>query len=168
MERENYGPLPGQLYRHFKGMPYQIIAIATHSETRERMVVYQALYGDYGVYVRPYDMFVSEVDHEKYPDVRQKYRFERVERFEVSDKKEVKAATPAGVSDLLMRFLDAESYQDKLRILDECFEKADERTLNSIEASLDIAGVSGSIEERLDFIKYNLRTRIKYESSRLR
>ena len=68
------------LYRHFKGDLYLVEDIAIHSETREKYIVYRALYGELGLYIRPYEMFASEVDREKYPDVEQKYRFELVEQ----------------------------------------------------------------------------------------
>ena len=56
---------------------YEYIGVAMHSETRDRMIVYRALYGEKGLFVRPYEMFMEEVDHEKYPEIRQKYRFEK-------------------------------------------------------------------------------------------
>lgn len=74
------------IYKHFKGDYYFVEDVAIHSETREKYVVYRPLYGDTKeLYIRPYDMFLSEVDREKYPNVKQQYRFQFQEIESVKD-----------------------------------------------------------------------------------
>lgn len=69
----------GKIFRHFKGDLYLLLDIAIHSETREKLVIYKALYGSCGVFARPYDMFNEEVPVEKENPTGQKYRFEYME-----------------------------------------------------------------------------------------
>ncbi|MBQ9939188.1 MAG: DUF1653 domain-containing protein [Oscillospiraceae bacterium] len=65
-----------RVYRHFKGDYYLTEDVATDSESGKAMVIYRKLYGDGSLWVRPLEMFMKEVDHAKYPDCKQKYRFE--------------------------------------------------------------------------------------------
>lgn len=70
-------PKSGETWRHFKNHMYRILDLADDAETGETYVVYKTLYGEYRDFIRPLEMFLSEVDHDKYPDVRQKWRFEK-------------------------------------------------------------------------------------------
>ncbi len=175
---------PGDFYRHFKGRLYQVIAIAIHSETKESMVVYQALYGGFYTFVRPYEMFVSEVDHDKYPEATQKYRFERIKRMdaemlmkqqpaedtvkEFEESEEIAYRPNDDVNQDLIAFLDAKSPEEKLEILYSIRDRIDDKLLNSIEISLDVIGNDGTIDDRIDYVKNHLQTRARYENNRLR
>lgn len=179
-------PVAGELYRHFKNKMYQIVTIAKHSETGERMVVYQALYGDYGVYVRPFDMFMSEVDHEKYPDIQQKYRFERVtipgdgQAVEKTDgdsryenKTAVEGQQPAADTkvmgtEALMNFLDADTYAEKLNILKGMKKYIDDKIVYDMAVSLDIVLKEEPLEEKIRDLENCLKTYARFECNRFR
>lgn len=208
----------GGFYRHFKNKLYQVKAIAYHSETKEKMVVYQALYGDYSLYVRPYDMFMSEVDKKKYPDIYQRYRFEQVYP-DGSDMPHVKAQErddcniaitqsvkennedinsiydngnkaqnvmeqdnsiehdnihrnndkqDEQVNPLLMEFLDAEDYQQKLNTLTGMRSKLDDKLIDAMAASMEIEVPEGPIDKRYASLRSCILTHAKFECVRLR
>lgn len=189
-------PKSNEIYRHFKGNLYRIITVATHSETREQMVVYQALYGDYQAYVRPLEMFVSDVDRQKYPDVAQKKRFERIPqvgetvRPPVAEAMETPlnqrmpsagqlaktaAQTPVAESEdesqldpFLLGFLDADTYEEKLNFLVGLHARLTDHMVNTMAASLDVELNEGSLEERYEVLKNCLLTLERYECARIR
>lgn len=185
--------VPGTLMKHFKGMLYQIVSIAIHSETREEYVVYQALYGDFKTYIRPLDMFLSEVDHEKYPDVTQKYRFEvympektvekstssvpveesseldaMLQEIHLQHSIKTKESESVDTHQALLDFLDARSHQDKLEQLDLMKKHVDSHIVNSMAISMDIVLATDTVEEQLEEIRNCLLTHIRFEDRRLR
>ena len=127
MENLERIPKPGELYRHFKNNLYQIITIASHTETGEQLVIYQALYGNFGVYARPLSMFNSPVDREKYPDAAQRLRFEKVEQESRRPSEEEESPNP-----LLLEFLEAEEIGRQIEILKRMKGKVSQKELDSI------------------------------------
>ena len=161
----------GDIFRHFKDKLYQIVTIAYHSETGERYVVYQALYGDFKTYIRPYNMFMSEVDRDKYPDVTEQYRFTKVDVTQNDSDTEERitdAASDEGVNPYLLKFLELDTSAEKAEFISKNRRFIDERLISDIAVSLDITADEGELSERIDAVIGCLNTMSKYECGRLR
>lgn len=191
-------PKSGELYRHFKNKLYQIVTVATHSETGEKLVIYQALYGDYQVYARPLEMFVSEVDRVKYPEVTQKYRFERVEQpmqegvqgraqecaqegvpesaqecaregvSKCEQEKNKERVADSEVNPKLLAFLDADDMEEKYHILVSMRDEVDNQLINNMAVAVDVVIPDGEVQKRYEQLKNCIKTRQRYETDRLR
>lgn len=165
-------PKNNEIYRHFKGNLYKIITMATHSETDEQMVVYQGLYGDYPIYCRPLSMFASKVDQEKYPDVTQEYRFERVNALVSVDASVSEDASvneledTAEVDPLIMEFLEAETTLEKKNILTALHHRITDDMINTLAVVLDVVIEEGELEKRYQQLKTCLETIDRYEIER--
>lgn len=186
----------GGFYRHFKDKLYQVKGTAIHSETKEKMVIYQGLYGSYEMYVRPYDMFLSEVDHIKYPDVVQKYRFELIdiktgksleadyeennqnmeseksekseESEELEESEESEKSEESEQDSKLIRFLDAYDYKEKLDILTSMRGELNDGLIDIMAESIEVAVPEGDITDRYNSLRKCLMAHTKYEGLRLR
>ena len=183
-------PRPGEFYLHFKQKLYQVITIAEHSENKEQLVVYQALYGGFKTYARPLAMFTDLVDKKKYPDVKQKYRFQLMERKSDSKpvvKKEpvqpaISAARipvnqqmperekrmPRTSEEKMMEFFDAETMEEKYRILLDMEDDITDRMINNMAVVMDVVIEEGPLYMRFEELKSCVRTLRRYEINRLR
>ena len=191
-------PRPQEIYQHFKGNLYQIITVAEHSETGEKLVIYQALYGDFKVYARELGMFTSPVDRVKYPNATQEYRFERVTPAAqpvyatqptaqpatqatyaaqtATQPATQPAAQPTSVAEeggadldpLLLEFLDADGYEAKLNILAALHHRITQDMITIMAVASDVEVAEGELEDRYVQLRNCLLTMEKYECNRMR
>ncbi|MCR4600009.1 MAG: DUF1653 domain-containing protein [Acetatifactor sp.] len=185
-------PKPQELYRHFKGNLYQVLTIAQDSETEEKLVIYQALYGDFKVYARKLELFLSPVDRAKYPNVTQEYRFEKVELGRVAKEiplQEAKTPEPkaepvalpktepkpaetaseeADLDPLLVEFLDADGYEAKLNAMTALHHRITQDMITIMAVASDVEVAEGDLEERYEQLRNCLLMLDKYETNRLR
>lgn len=166
-------PRAGEFYMHFKGKLYQIVTVAIHTETEEPLVVYQAMYGTFKTYARPLAMFLSEVDHEKYPDVQQTYRFQKVELCENSEAELVDEVTAQEnecdeteeIADIepLLKFLDETDLHERLNILLQYRDQITETMLESMGMAMDCVLNGKTLEEKYYELDKVIRTKLQYE-----
>lgn len=166
----NKTPRSGDIFYLEQDKPYQIITVGIHKETCESMVIYQALFGEYGTYVLPLSKFMDEVNRTAV-DKKQ----EEIPRKEQDIKIEA-AESAVGTSDIsqnrvneiLLQFLDADSYSKKLEVISSNIKAIDDRLINDMAVSLDCTVDDGPIEQRVQGLVYCLKQLSRFEVKRLR
>jgi hypothetical protein len=165
-------PQPGQIYHHQKDKPYQIITVAEHIETGEKLVVYQQLYGDFKTYIKSLERFLAEIASAQGEDTVQKdskqQREEQTEKqindAESSPREEMKQE----INSILMEFLDADSYYRKLEIISSNKKHITDRLINDMAVALDCTIEEGPIDQRIQGLIVCLQAMCRFENKRLR
>ena len=191
-------PQPNEIYQHFKGNLYRVVTLAKHADTGERMVIYQALYGDFEIWVRPLREFTGRVDERKHPEAAGRQRFTLLPQIMGQDglnppaasdlpedaagralsaagaeEASGPAAPPSGEEEpaldpMLMAFLDADSYEEKLAIFTDMRGRVTDDMLTTMAVALDIDLKEGELMERYEELKNCIVMLEKYECNRLR
>lgn len=108
--------IKNKVYRHFKGNFYFVFDVAKNTETNEMVVVYKALYGNQNLFVRPIEMFLSEVDMEKYPNCDQKYRYEEFDGYYAVFKKNTDGGYDVAFPDVFGGVTCGDNLKDALKM----------------------------------------------------
>lgn len=190
---ERFTPRAQEIYRHFKGQLYQVIAIAEHTETGEQLVIYQAMYGEFRIYARPLEMFISPVDRTKYPDADQEFRFQlqgpdaqrqcmavqpdsgaagNTQSIRQDDTAPIASETPEqeqpALDPLVLEFLDADTYEERLNVLAALHHRITNEMITTMALCCDIEVEGDDVEQRYEELKQCLLMKDRFEIKRLR
>ncbi len=156
-------PKKGELYRHFRGKQYRVLYLAVCAETKEEMVVYEEDKGEHRVYVSSVASFTRAVNRERYPDARQEYRFELC-----MDEQEKNQDGRKSEKEMILAFLDLNENEERAEFLQKHRAVLTDRFLTAAAESMEFAENADTLEERYAELMRFLRTKMKYESRRLR
>lgn len=151
-------PRPQQIYKDSEGNSYQIISLAEHTESKETFVIYQAMYGDFKVYAKELSLFLEKEVKEKETDA----------GAEASTAANAESEQTIDIDPLVLDFLDAGTYEERLDILDALHHRITDDMINTMAVALDVEVKEGDIEQRYTELRKCLLLFDKFECSRLR
>lgn len=179
-------PGPGEMYKDREGKPYQILCVAEHFDTEEKMVVYQALYGAFEFLVRPLGIFVRNMERAQKATVPKEHNSIKAECREKTDsdsekiQKEQKTFEPdqtlpadrqteGGQADpALLEFLDADTLEEKYQVIKSMQHSITDRLIDNFAVTLDLVIPDGRLDDRYQELLSSMRTMQKFETARFR